>query len=186
MELHDRIRICSSCSLRGGCFKPVPGVGDIDSRLIIVQSYCTDEDDLMGEPFQSRGGELVQRFLKEKKISAYLTTLAKCAVENEADIQDAHVQHCKKWLWEEIKLVKPKVILTLGAKPLELLLKIKRAKLQNFVDKPSVKKYRIDNQELVVKLYHWYSTTYMLNQGKEFMVGMNNLFDKIKEELYGS
>lgn len=119
-------RDCDKCGLRKGCSQVVWGAGQRGARLFVVAENPGSEEDLMGEPMVSREGVLFNSLLAEAGIPAdqcYTTYALKCqpaTVPTKSEINT-----CLKWLWQELKVVEPKVVLTLGKLPTRLLLKQK-------------------------------------------------------------
>ncbi len=163
ITLHDKIRNCKQCPLWGqmpeGC-KPVPGVGPITAKLMLVGEALGEDESIIGKPFIGQCGRLLDKMLCEAGIprdSVYITNVVKCRptktsgrrVSNRPPAK-TEIHACRPWLDEEIALVNPGVIFTLGMVPTRELLTLKStAKLGDYVGNSHL----IGVRE-VVPLYH--------------------------------
>lgn len=108
-----------------------------------------------------REGKLVKKLLDKAGMvwdNIHITYLVKCHTK---DITKETVESCKGWLWEEMKVFQPKVIVAMGKAPTSLLLKLpKTFKLADHVGE-------IEEMEYSKSFIScWYSPSYMLNAGK--------------------
>lgn len=121
--LSDKITSCQSCSLRSvDC--PVPGSGQ-KSPFMLIFEYPSADEALLGRPLEERSGLILKKIMQEEKFdynNYYMTFTLKCKTNNPQQSKD-YLNVCKKWLWEEIKLIEPKTIITFGMIPSKLLLK---------------------------------------------------------------
>ena len=103
--------------------------------MLVGEAPGADED-LLGEPFVGRCGDLLTKMLTDLGIdreNVYITNTVKCRpVEGKKNRppKKEEIQSCKNWLWKEIQEVAPKVIVTFGKVPTSLLLKISKHKLK--------------------------------------------------------
>ena len=123
--LHAQADACRRCAIATTRNKIVCGVGDPDSPLMIVGEGPGENEDLKGEPFVGRAGELLTKMLAAIGLSredVFSTNTIKCRasteengrVFNRAPMQE-EIANCREYLDREIAIVKPKVILALGA-----------------------------------------------------------------------
>ena len=167
---------CTRCSLHKQCNQIVPGNGQPSSPLLILNAGTDKEDDLMGEPLSGRAGQLFFKLLEQSGIDTkyiYITNMVKCA----GPISDFSIKSCKYWVWQEIQLIKPKVIVTLGEHPTYLLLQNLKASFQmkDVVDKI----HQVSYTE--AKIMPWYHPNYLLNRGKAWDKKTIDFFKKVKE-----
>lgn len=122
--LHKNIKDCVKCSLYkimpDGC-KPVPGVGLINSKIMIVGEALGEDESILEEPFVGQCGQLLNKILKAALLNRediYITNTVKCRPTNDGKKNRPpskdEIQSCQNWLYEEIKLVQPSIIVTLG------------------------------------------------------------------------
>lgn len=108
---------CTACELAQHCTQKVPGVGDIQADLLIVGEGPGHDEDLRGEPFVGRSGQLLDRMLAAIGIAreqVYITNIVKCRPPNNRDPKVDEAQRCRNFLEAQIKLIKPRVILAVG------------------------------------------------------------------------
>lgn len=119
------IRACTRCPLHKCATQAVPGEGPHDAALMIVGEQPGDMEDLQGRPFVGPAGQLFDRMAEEvglDRAQAYVTNAVKHFKFIPRGRQRLHqrpnageVQHCKWWLDAERRLVRPKLIVGLGA-----------------------------------------------------------------------
>lgn len=170
---------CNKCSLREGCSQVVWGIGKRDSKIMIVGDNPTSEEDLIGEPFVSREGALLYKFLEKTQINkedVYFTYAVKCCPSSAQPTKE-NINTCRNWLWQEIQAVKPKVILSLGKISTGLLLNLKKSfKLELVVGRF----WDVNYTNALIS--PWYSMSFILNRGKSFEDATLSFFEKIREK----
>lgn len=124
-ELKAKAALCTACPLHAHATQTIFGVGPENATLMIVGEQPGDQEDLRGEPFVGPSGELLIAALEKaglKKESIYITNAVKHFKFIRSEKLRLHqkprgseMHACKPWLEAEIKKVKPKVILALGA-----------------------------------------------------------------------
>jgi len=113
----DTIHQCDACELSQNCTQKVPGVGDRKANLLIVGEGPGQDEDIRGEPFVGRSGQLLDRMLATIGIAreqVYITNIVKCRPPNNRDPKASETQHCRVFLDAQIKQIAPKVILSVG------------------------------------------------------------------------
>ncbi|MUV14509.1 UdgX family uracil-DNA binding protein [Noviluteimonas gilva] len=123
--LRARARDCRACPLWEPATQTVFGEGPHDARIVLVGEQPGDEEDLSGRPFVGPAGRLLQRALDEIGIprqTLYLTNAVKhFRFERRGKHrlhkapEPGHARACRQWLVQEIGLLKPDVIVCLGA-----------------------------------------------------------------------
>ena len=125
-ELEREALACTRCPLASGRTQVVFGVGDPAADLMFVGEAPGQEEDLKGEPFVGRSGQLLDRLLREElgigRRSVYIANVVKCRPPANRDPLPAEVAACRPWLERQIELVAPRVIVTLGNFAAKLLL----------------------------------------------------------------
>ncbi|WP_209426966.1 UdgX family uracil-DNA binding protein [Pararhodobacter sp. SW119] len=124
-EAAQAARDCARCPLHGPATQTVWGEGPEDAALMIVGEAPGDAEDLRGRPFVGPAGQVLDRALATNGIdraTVYLTNAikhfrfqprGKRRLHQNPDA--GHVEHCRWWLDLERRLVRPRVILGLGA-----------------------------------------------------------------------
>ena len=115
--VNHSINQCQSCELSQNCIQKVPGVGNQHADLMIIGEGPGHDEDIKGEPFVGRSGQLLDKMLAAIGISraqVFITNIVKCRPPNNRDPHVDEVQACDRFLKAQIKLISPKVILSVG------------------------------------------------------------------------
>jgi uracil-DNA glycosylase len=110
-------RTCTKCDLSRSRTQVVVGAGDADADLMFVGEAPGAEEDRVGIPFVGRSGILFTRLLEEAGISrdeVFITSTLKCRPPGNRDPKAPEIESCRPWLFEQIRLVEPRVVATLG------------------------------------------------------------------------
>ena len=113
----DAIHACSACELAQNCTQKVPGVGDRNADLLIVGEGPGHDEDIRGEPFVGRSGQLLDRMLAAigiEREQVFITNIVKCRPPNNRDPKPEEAQHCRRYLEAQIESIAPRVILSVG------------------------------------------------------------------------
>ena len=113
----DAIQACEACELAQNCTQKVPGVGDRHADLLIVGEGPGHDEDIQGEPFVGRSGQLLDRMLAAIGIAreqVYITNIVKCRPPNNRDPKQEEAAQCRAYLEAQIQQISPKVILSVG------------------------------------------------------------------------
>jgi uracil-DNA glycosylase family 4 len=117
---------CTKCPLAEGRTQVVFGVGDPDAELLFVGEGPGREEDLAGEPFVGRSGKLLDRLMAEEigltRERCYIANVVKCRPPGNRDPAPLEIDACRPYLEEQIRLIAPSVVITLGNFATRLLL----------------------------------------------------------------
>jgi DNA polymerase len=123
--LHAQADACRRCAIATTRDKIVCGVGDPESTLMIVGEGPGENEDRKGEPFVGRAGELLTKMLAAIGLSredVFITNTIKCRASTEENGRVFNrapmleeIANCREFLDREIAIVKPRVILAVGA-----------------------------------------------------------------------
>ncbi len=116
-ELYDNIHDCQKCSLGATRNKFVFGVGNPNADLMLIGEAPGAEEDKQGIPFVGRAGKLLTDILKAinfEREEVYIANILKCRPPNNRDPLPSEREVCKPYLYKQIELIKPKIILCLG------------------------------------------------------------------------
>lgn len=118
------LQACRRCPHAALATQAVPGTGPTPARLMIVGEQPGDLEDLHGEPFVGPAGQLLDRALRDLRLDRqrlYLTNAVKHFRFETRGRQRLHkspgqreVETCREWLDEELRQVRPQVVLALG------------------------------------------------------------------------
>jgi uracil-DNA glycosylase family 4 len=108
---------CTLCRLANGRTHVVYGVGDPHADLMFIGEGPGFHEDKQGEPFVGAAGQLLNRMLNEIGLlreNVYIANTVKCRPPNNRDPLPDELDACTPYLREQIKLVDPHVVVTLG------------------------------------------------------------------------
>jgi DNA polymerase len=124
-ELQTCIQGCLACPLGAGRIRFVFGEGSPTARMMFIGEGPGRDEDLQGRPFVGKAGELLDRMIAAigyRRGDVYITNVVKCRPPDNRTPTLQESQRCLPYLKRQIELVRPKVIVTLGATPLRELL----------------------------------------------------------------
>ena len=124
--LRDRALVCTACRLSETRTNVVFGVGDYGADLMFVGEAPGRNEDLQGEPFVGAAGKLLDELLGEIGISreeTYIANVLKCRPPGNRDPRPDEIDSCKGYLREQIRMISPRVVMTLGNFATKLLLR---------------------------------------------------------------
>ena len=109
---------CTRCKLYKGRNKIVFGVGNPRAELMFVGEGPGADEDAQGEPFVGRAGQLLNNMIKAmglKREDVYIANIVKCRPPGNRQPERDEAETCSPFLMRQIAVVKPKVIVALGA-----------------------------------------------------------------------
>jgi uracil-DNA glycosylase family 4 len=124
--LAEAVRQCQRCELHKTRTQTVFGVGDRQASLMIVGEAPGADEDRQGEPFVGRAGRLLNEMLKAiglQRQQVYIANILKCRPPNNRDPKPEEAAECSQYLFRQIELIQPKLILALGRIAAQRLLK---------------------------------------------------------------
>jgi DNA polymerase len=125
-ELNSTICNCQKCSLGATRTKFVFGVGSPNADIVLIGEAPGADEDAQGEPFVGRAGQLLNKILDAihlKREEVYICNILKCRPPNNREPAHEEVEKCEPYLWKQLELIKPKIILCLGRVSAQVLLK---------------------------------------------------------------
>jgi len=127
--LRDFIGNCTRCKLHGGRTNLVFGVGDPKAELMFIGEGPGADEDAKGEPFVGRAGQLltdiIERGMGMQRSEVYICNVVKCRPPGNRNPEPDEVEACEPFLFRQIEVVKPRVIVGLGTFAVQSVLKIK-------------------------------------------------------------
>lgn len=116
--LRAMVRDCTRCKLCETRTQTVFGVGVESAPLMVVGEGPGADEDRQGEPFVGRAGKLLDEMLKaighSRADNVYIANVVKCRPPGNRDPEPDEVAACRPYLEQQIRLVRPKLIVGLG------------------------------------------------------------------------
>lgn len=166
---------CVQCPLgKLGRTNVVFGSGNPDAKLMFIGEGPGQDEDRLGKPFVGRSGKLLDKIFDcagMARAEVFISNVVKCRPPNNRKPLENEVDICTNLLlFNQIKIIRPKIICTLGATALQGLLNDYQIKISTVRGKPIVGK-NLSNI-IIMPTYH---PAYILRNPKE----LNSLFDDI-------
>jgi DNA polymerase len=103
------------------------GVGNPNAELMFVGEAPGADEDRLGEPFVGRAGQLLTKIIEAgleiPRANVYIANVIKCRPPENRNPESDEIATCEPFLWRQIDLIKPRVIVALGTFAAQALLK---------------------------------------------------------------
>ena len=117
-DLEARCMSCEGCRLCEQRRNTVFGVGNREARVMFIGEGPGEQEDIQGEPFVGRAGQLLDKMLYavdlDRHRNIYITNIVKCRPPKNRDPREDEQDSCIGYLREQTRLIRPKIIVTLG------------------------------------------------------------------------
>jgi len=116
---------CEKCKLAKTRTNVVYGVGNPNADLMFIGEAPGRDEDLKGEPFVGRAGQLLTDIIKAMKLTrddVYIANVIKCRPPQNRNPEPDELEECRPFIRRQIEIIKPKVIVTLGKFALQSLM----------------------------------------------------------------
>ena len=177
-QLRQRCEACRGCGLCETRTKLVFGVGRQDSPILFVGEGPGQQEDLQGEPFVGAAGKLLDEMLSIIDLgrdNCYIANVVKCRPPGNRDPREEEQEACVGWLYEQIRLIRPKLIVCLGRIAAGVLIR------KDFrITREHGQWFRKDGVWYTA-LYHPSALLRDLNRRPETFLDLLNLRDKVNE-----
>lgn len=117
LDLYERIADCPNCVLARTRTQTVPGSGPATSEVMFVGEGPGQREDERGVPFVGPAGKLLDEMLAAAgwtRADVYVTNVVKCRPPGNRDPEPEEIAACAPFLEEQLRLVNPRLIVTLG------------------------------------------------------------------------
>lgn len=117
-SLYDEIFACEKCELCRRIHNKVPGQGDIHARLMFIGEGPGADEDMQGMAFVGAAGQLLTKMISAMKLTrdeVYICNIVKCRPPQNRTPLPEEAAACLPYLRQQVALVRPKVIVLLGA-----------------------------------------------------------------------
>ena len=117
-DIENRIRACRQCGLHNNRTFGVAGEGPVNADIVIIGEAPGDQENRTGKPFIGYSGQLLTKILQDagySRADTYITNMVKCWVgDGNPDPKQHEIDACAPWLDQQLKLIKPKGVITFG------------------------------------------------------------------------
>jgi uracil-DNA glycosylase len=116
-ELEARVRTCQACGLHPTRTQTVFGVGNRQADWMVIGEAPGAEEDRQGEPFVGRAGQLLNAMLKAIGLAreqVFIANILKCRPPGNRDPKPQESSCCTPYLFRQIELVNPRLLLCVG------------------------------------------------------------------------
>ena len=123
--LAEEVRACRLCTLGEQRKNAVPGEGSSCAKVMFVGEAPGADEDEQGRPFVGRAGQLLRQLIDRIKLDSgeyFIGNTLKCRPPGNRDPEPLEIEACKKWLFAQIAVIKPLVVVILGRHSMGLLL----------------------------------------------------------------
>jgi uracil-DNA glycosylase family 4 len=117
VALYKEVSACTKCPLHETRTKAVFGAGNADADLMFVGEAPGAEEDRQGLPFVGRAGQLLNELLVEIGLSredVFICNVLKSRPPDNRDPLPTEIAACEPYLWDQVRLIQPRVVCTLG------------------------------------------------------------------------
>lgn len=164
--IRDLVERCTRCPLHGTRARGVPGEGPADARLVVVGEGPGRREDETGRPFVGQAGELLTKILAAislRRDDVFICNVVKSRPPNNRVPNEEEIQACVPYLYRQIEVIGPAVILAMGGTAATTLLATKaslgqlRGKIHQFRGTPLVVTY---HPAALLRNPHWKRPTW--------------------------
>jgi uracil-DNA glycosylase family 4 len=148
--IRQKIKTCQECSLHQGRKHAVPGEGPINAQVMCIGEGPGFHENEQGKPFVGQAGKFLDELLASsglKREDVFITNVVKCRPPSNRDPEPQELAACGMYLDEQIELINPKVIVTLG-----------RFSMARFIDGGRISQIHGETHEVegrtVITMYH--------------------------------
>ncbi|HEU4416133.1 MAG TPA: uracil-DNA glycosylase [Candidatus Angelobacter sp.] len=116
--IREDIGDCTRCRLHKGRTNLVFGVGNVNADLMFIGEGPGADEDAQGEPFVGRAGQLLNNMISAmglKREDVYIANVVKCRPPSNRTPEKDECDTCSPFLMRQIEVIRPKVIVALGA-----------------------------------------------------------------------
>lgn len=120
--LNEKMMRECTCALRAEATQAVPGKGSASAEILFIGEAPGKKEDESGVPFVGAAGKFLDEMLSSislKREDIYITNIVKYRPPDNRDPSPEEITACHEWLSEQIKIIQPKIIVTLGRHALE-------------------------------------------------------------------
>ena len=183
-KIKEDILACKKCPLYKERHFPVIGQGNHSAKIIFIGEAPGAREDATGVPFCGKSGDFLNELLNHigiKREDVYITNIIKCRPPNNRDPLPEEIEEYAPFLDRQIKIIKPKIIVTLGRFSAQYILSKYRINNTETITKINGKVFEADGLKIIT-LLHPASAIYDNEKQKMLVDGFNILNYTIKHD----
>ena len=126
VEIVEEVVHCCCCGLGATRKNAVPGEGNPNARIVFVGEAPGADEDEQGRPFVGRAGQLLDKIIAAmglQRQEVFICNVLKCRPPDNRDPKPDEIVHCIHFLEKQLEIIKPEIIIALGAHAAKTLLK---------------------------------------------------------------
>ncbi len=177
--LNEQVASCPKCVLAKTRTNAVPGAGDPNAKIVFIGEGPGSNEDKQGVPFVGQAGKFLDELLASidlRREDVYICNVVKCRPPSNRDPQQEEIAACAPWLEQQLEIIKPRVIVTLGRFSMNQY--FKGQTISRIHGQPK----EIDGQ-LVVPMYHPAAALHQANLRSTIMDDFKKLPALVEEAL---
>ena len=124
-QVIEDISNCTGCTLSASRKNTVPGNGTLKPKVLVIGTSPDSEEDSCGKPFPGSSGDYLKKWFGAIGLSItdhiFITNILKCRIPDNTNPQASQISACFCYLKNQIEILKPSAILTLGEVPFQVL-----------------------------------------------------------------
>lgn len=150
-QLAHKVSICENCKLCENRTQTVLERGNRNAKWMFIGEGPGEQEDLQGRPFVGASGQLLDKMIAAMQLNiendVYIANVIKCRPPRNRNPEPEEISSCKNYLLQQINLVKPQMIITLGRYAVQTLLDTElavgklRGKVHHYQDIPLIATY---------------------------------------------
>lgn len=117
-EMEAQVKACCKCNLGSSRRNAVFGEGNPHAQIVFVGEGPGENEDLQSRPFVGRAGQLLDRIINAmglKRSDVYIANIVKCRPPENREPRPEEIISCLPFLKRQLELIRPKIIVALGA-----------------------------------------------------------------------
>ncbi|MEI8143770.1 MAG: uracil-DNA glycosylase [Candidatus Berkelbacteria bacterium] len=121
-KIREKIANCFDCQLSSSRANTVPGEGNPDAEILFIGEAPGATEDREGKPFCGQSGKFLDQLLAKIELSRsdiFITNTCKCRPPENRDPLPEEKAACRKFLDQQLQIIKPKIIVCLGKHSVE-------------------------------------------------------------------
>ncbi len=181
LKVAEEIKQCKKCSLYKTATNPVPGAGNPDAEIFFIGEAPGYYEDQSGIPFVGRAGKLLDSALLEiglKRSDIFIGNILKHRPPNNRDPEPNEIKACSPFLYRQLMIIKPKIVVTLGRFAMNFFLP------SAFISKTHGKSQHISWFGMDIVLFPMYHPAAALRNGK-VLEDFRKDFSRLPEVIKG-